>query len=130
MIGEIECVSPLNTKEVTVDPALVAIVAADDLHSGIGSPHAESGLTSIAAMRACGANVLHFPRPRFVAIGTRGQSANGADVDTHAALFALEVIFFVGNDGRDDAAIIDAQRPDVHAFAANAHAAVTQNAAR
>ena len=72
--------------------------------------------------------MLHLPGPGLVTIGSRGERAHRADVDAHAALFALEVIFLIWrNDGRD-AAVLHAQRPHIHTLATNAHAAVTQDA--
>ena len=92
--------------------------------------HAQSGLASIAAMRADGAHVLHLPRPRLVAIRARGERADRADVDAHAALFALQMIFFIRSNDRTHAAVLHAERPHVHALAAYAHAAIAKNAAR
>ena len=81
-------------------------------------------------MRADGADVLHLPGPRLVAIGAAGQRADRADVDARAALVALQVIAEIGSDLGDDAAIDHAQRAHAHAFIADAHAAEAQNAAR
>src|SRR5438034_8121697 len=93
VMREIECVAALDAKEIAVDTALVAIISAHDLHTGIGTTDAQSSFASITAMGASRANVLHLPGTRFVAIRARGQRAHGADVDAHAALFALEMIF-------------------------------------
>ena len=98
IVREVEGVAALHTKEVAVDAALVAIVAANNLHAGIGATYAQRGLASVAAMRADGADVLHLPRPSLVTIGSRGQRADRANVDTHAALFALQMIFFIRRD--------------------------------
>ena len=130
MIREIEGVAALDAEKISVDAALVAVVAAHNLHAGIGAPHAQRGLAAVAAVRADGADVLHLPRPRLVAIRAGGERADRADVDAHAALFALQMIFFIGRDDRTHAAVLHAQRPNVHALAADAHAAVAQNAAR
>src|SRR5579884_4151304 len=107
-VGEIEGVSALDAEEIAIDAAFVAIVAANDLHSAFGTADAESCFASIATVRAYGADVGHFPRTSFVAISTRGERADRADVDAHAALFALEVVLFIGSDERSDAAILDA----------------------
>ena len=64
--------------------------------------------------------------------------ADGAGVDAHAALLAVDVGEVVGRQLRGDvggddggaAAVLDAEREDVHAFAAHAHAAVAEDAAR
>src|SRR5207245_863825 len=71
----------------------------------------------------------HLPRARFVTIGAGGKRADGADVDAHAAFFALEVIFFVGGDDGVHSAVLHAERPNVHALAADANTSVTENAA-
>ncbi len=81
-------------------------------------------------MRADGADVLHFPGPRLIAIRAAGERAHRADIDAHAALVAFQMIEMIGLDHRDRAAIADAQRLHAHAFVANAHAAIAQNAAR
>src|SRR5690242_19452190 len=80
-------------------------------------------------MRANGWHVLHFPGTRLVAIGATDQRAHRADINAHAALFALEMIAAVGNDDAVRAAHADAKGFHVHAFIANAHAAEAQNAA-
>src|SRR5207302_2011331 len=66
----------------------------------------------------------------FVAIRTASERANGTDIDAHAAFFALQMIFAIGNDHAVGAAHPDAEGLDVHALIANAHAAETENAAR
>src|SRR5260370_30552418 len=81
-------------------------------------------------MRANGGNVLHFPWARFVAIGAAGERADRTDVDAHAALFALEMIFAVGDNYAVGAAHAHTERFDVHAFVANPDAAEAENAAR
>src|ERR1700739_1350426 len=80
-------------------------------------------------MRADGGDVIHLPGARFVAVAAAGKSAHRADVDAHAALLAIELVFVIGSDHGAGAAIVHAQRPHVHAFAAHANAAVTENAA-
>src|SRR5260221_540142 len=130
VIGEIEGIASLDAEEVSVGAALVAVVAADDLHAGIRPAHAQRGLAAIATVGADGAYMFHLPRARLVAIRAGGECAHGTDVDAHAALFALQMVFFIRGDQRTHAAVLHAQGPDVHALAANAHAAITENAAR
>src|SRR5271165_2519753 len=81
-------------------------------------------------MRANRGDIGHFPRARFVAIGAAGERADRADVDAHAALFAIQMVLAVRDDDRLRAASAHTERLDVHAFVAHAHAAETQNAAR
>ena len=130
VVREIKSVAALDAEEIAIDAALVAIVAAHDFHAGVGAAHAESRLAAVAAVRAGRADMVHLPWPGLVAIRARGECADRADVDAHAAFFAFEVIFLVGRDDGTDAAVLHAKRPDVHAFAADAHAAITQNATR
>src|SRR5512140_3100288 len=94
------------------------------------APYTQRRLAFVAAVRADRADVVYLLRPRLVAIGAAGQCADGADVDAHAALFALQVVFFIGCDDAGDATILHPERPHVHALAAHAHAAVAQNATR
>ena len=68
MIEEIKSVAALDAEEVAIDTAFIAIVAAHNVHTGIGAADAESGRASIATMSADGANVLHLPRAGFIAI--------------------------------------------------------------
>src|SRR5580700_7735043 len=80
-------------------------------------------------MRADGTDVGHLPRTRFIAVRAGSERADRANVDAHAALFAVQVILLVGRDHGAGAAILNAQGPDVHAFAADAHAAIAEDAA-
>src|ERR1035437_6594000 len=130
VMRKVESVAALDAEEIVIDPALVAIVAADDFHAGVATAHAQRGLASVPAVGADRAHVVHFPRTRLVAIGAGSKRAHRANVDAHAALFALEMILLIGRDDRTDAAVLHAERPNIHAFAADAHAAVAQNAAR
>ena len=127
---EVESVAALDAEEIVIDPALVAIVAADDFHAGVATAYAQRGLASVPAVRADRAHVVHFPRTRLVAIGAGSKRTDRADVDAHAALFAVEMVFLIGCDDRTYAAVLHAQSPNVHALAADAHAAVAQDAAR
>src|SRR3974390_1218942 len=100
MVGKIEGVASLDAQEVAVDSTLVAIVAAHDLHPGVRAAHSQGGLAAVTAMRADGAKVLHLPRPCLVAVSAGGERADRADVDAHAALFALQMLLLVRcNDG-------------------------------
>ena len=74
--------------------------------------------------------MLHLPRARLIAIGSRGQRADRADVDARPAFIAFQVIAAIRNNFGRDAAISHAQRADAEAFTANSHAAITENAAR
>src|SRR5581483_10076304 len=130
VVGEIKGVAALDAKEVAIDAALVAIVAAYDLRAGFGAAHAQRRLAAITAMGADGADVVHLPGTRLVAVRTGSERAHRADIDAHSAFFAFQVVFAIGGDGGIHPAVLDAQRPDVHGFAANAHAAVAQDAAR
>ena len=66
----------------------------------------------------------------LIAINPAGQRAHRADVDAGAALVAFQMIVMIGHDLGDHAAIGDAQRVHAHAFIANPHAAIAENAAR
>src|SRR5438477_4159045 len=110
MIGEVECVAPLDAKEIVINTALVAVVAAHNLHAPVRTPDPERRLAAVAAMRAHGADMLHLPGTSLVAIRPRGERTHRADIDTHAALFALQMIFFDGCDDGRDTAILGAQR--------------------
>src|SRR5579884_222176 len=68
VIYEIERVASFDAEKIAVDSALVAIIAAYDLHAGIRSAHAERRLASIAAMRTGCADVIHFPWASLVPI--------------------------------------------------------------
>ena len=125
-VHEIGRVAALDAQELAVDARAVAIVAANDFVVA----NAQRGLAAIGAMRANGADVLHFPGTRLIAIRAAGERAHRANVDAHAALVALQMIEMIGLDHRHRAAVADAQRLHAHAFVADAHAAVTQNAAR
>src|ERR1019366_6278171 len=96
----------------------------------IGAPHAWSGLAAIGAMRASGAYVLHLPGARLVAVRARSQRTHRADVNAHAAFFAIQVVALVRSDDGTHTAILNAEGGYLHAFVAYPHAAVAQNAAR
>src|SRR5579883_331383 len=129
-VGKVKGIAALDAEEVAVDAALVAVVSAHNFHSVIGTAGAQSGLAAVAAMRADGRHVSHFPRAGLVAVGTGSQCADGADVNAHAAFFALEMVLAIGRDYGTDTAILNTERPNVHALAADADAAVAENAAR
>src|ERR1700753_1760729 len=82
--------------------------------------------------------MVHFPWPSLVTVGAGGQGAYGTGIDTHAALFAVDMGQVVGRNFRSDvgrnhrrrAAILNTQREDVHAFATHAHATVAKDAPR
>src|SRR5205807_2469393 len=83
MIKKVESVTALDTEKVAIDSAFVAIIAADDVHSGIGAANAQGGFAAVAAVRADGAHVLHLPRARLVTVGAGGEGAHRADVNAH-----------------------------------------------
>src|SRR5690348_5883392 len=74
--------------------------------------------------------MLHFPWASLIAVCARSERANRAYVDAHAALFALEVVAKIRNNGGTRSAIVNSQSGDVHALIAHTHAAVAENAAR
>src|SRR5581483_6950504 len=108
----------------------VAVVGAHNLGTFVVLPHAECDFAAIAAVRADRGNVVHLPRPRLVAIAAAGERAHRAHVDAHAALLAVELVGLVGRNHRARAARLHAQRPHIHAFAADANAAVAEDAPR
>ena len=128
-VGEIECIASLDAQEIAVDAAFIAVIAADDLHASITSAHAQGGFTTVATMCADGAHMLHLPWPGLIAVCARSQSADRTDVNAHAALFALQMIFLIGSNDRDHTPVLHTQSPDIHAFTADTHAPVAQNAA-
>src|ERR1700694_2058960 len=125
VVEKVKSVTALDAEKVAIHPALVAVVAAYNVHAGIGAAHAQGGLAAVATMSADGAHVLHLPGTGLVTIGPRGQSAQGADINAHAAFLAVQVVAFVGSNHRAGAPVLYAQRPYVHAFAADANATVT-----
>src|SRR5258708_9683888 len=98
VIRKIEGVTAFDAEKVAVRAALVAIVAANDFHAGVGTANAQRGLATIATMSANGSDMRHLPRASLVAIRPGSECADGADVDAHAALFALQVVFFIVSD--------------------------------
>ena len=126
VFGEIKPKPSLHAQEISVDPAQVAVVRAQNFVVA----HAERRLAAIRTVRADRRNVLHLPRPRLVAIGSAGQRSDRADINAHSALFALQVILAVRDDHAVRPAQAHAQRFHVHAFVAHAHAPEAQDAAR
>ncbi len=66
----------------------------------------------------------------MIAVGAACESADRANVDAHAALFARERAFFIWQNHGVHAARAHAERFHVHALIANANAAEAENAAR
>ena len=126
MFREIERVTALDAEEFAVDSGTVAIVAANDLVVA----NAQRGTASVRAVRADGADVIHFPGARPIAISSAGERADGANVDACAALVAFEMISEVRNDGRNDATIGNAEGVHSHPFIANSNATVAKDASR
>src|SRR5262249_33477287 len=116
----------LHAKKIPVDAGHIAIVRAQDFVVA----HPESGLATVRTVCAHRRRIVHFPRTRLVTVGAARERAHWANVDAHAALFAIEVIFAIGNDDAVGATHAHAERLYVHAFVAYAHAAETQDAAR
>src|SRR5580700_3977115 len=130
MVGEVEGVTAFDAEKIAINAALITIVATNDFHASVGAANPHRGFAAISTMRAGGADMFHFPRPSFVTICAGGQSAHRANVDAHATLFAIEVVALVRRDDRTHAAVLHPERPNVHAFSADAHAAIAQNATR
>src|SRR4249919_2244526 len=126
MIDKIESITALNAKEFSVNPGTVPIITANYLVIADGKRR----FAAVGAVRANGSHVLHLPRPRLVTVDAAGQRSHGTDVDTHPALVANQVVARVGPDFRKGAAIDHPQRAHSHAFVANSHAAVAEDAAR
>src|SRR4029077_18862285 len=113
-------------EKILVNAGEVTIIRAHDFVIA----HAEGDLAAVGAVRASCGDVLHFPRPRFVAIRAAGKRADRANVDAHAALFALEVVFAGGDEHAVGAAHAHAESFYVHTFIAHAHAAEAEDAPR
>src|SRR4029077_20795320 len=126
MLRKIKTEAALHAKEVLVYAGEIAIVRAHDFVIA----HAESNFAAVGAVRTRRGHVFHFPGVRLVAIRAAGERADRANVDAHAALFAFEMIFAIGDDHAVRAAHSHAEGLDVHALVADAHAAKAQNAAR
>ena len=135
-LHEIESEAALGAEKVTVDAAFVAVVGANDLRSVVGLAYAERDLAAVRAMGADGGDVVHLPGARLVAIAAAGERAHRAHVNAHAALLAIELARLavgsdaIGSDHGACTAVLHAQCPHIHALAAHANAAVTENAAR
>src|SRR5262249_40756110 len=130
VVSEVEGVTTLDAQKVSVDPTLITVVASNNFHACVGPTDAKSSLATIGTVGTGCVDVNHLPRPRLVSIGTRGQRPNGADVDTHPAFFAVQMISLVGSDDGGYATVLDAKGPDIHGLTANSNAAVTKNAPR
>src|SRR5437773_4172578 len=116
----------LHAQELTVDAGMVAVVGANDLVIADGKRR----LAAVAAVAADGARVGELPGPRLITVRPAGKRAHRADVDAHAALFALELVAPVGDDFAVRGAEPNAVGVHVHALVADADAAVAKNAAR
>ena len=108
VVGEVERVAALDAQEVAVDAALVAVVAAENLRPAVDAAHPQGGLASVTAVGADSGNVIHFPGAGFVTVTARGQGADRAGVDAHAAFFAIQMIASVGGDDAGDSAVLHA----------------------
>ena len=90
--GEIEAEAAFAAEKFAVDAGLIAIIGAKDFVVA----DAEGGLAAIRAMGAGRGNVRHFPWPRLVTIGAAGERADRANIDAHAALFAVQLAGMLG----------------------------------
>jgi len=68
-VGKVKAVAALDAEKVSVQSALVAVVAAHNFHAVVGAPHTQRRLATVAAVCADGAHVSHFPRAGLVAVG-------------------------------------------------------------
>src|SRR6185503_12932272 len=130
VLDKVEAEAAFGTEEVAIDTAFIAVVSTDDFGSFVGLADTESDLAAVRTMGADRGDMVHLPGAGLVAIAAAGESADRTDVDAHAALFAVELIIQVGCDYGGYVAVLDAERPDVHAFAANAGAAVAEDTPR
>ena len=94
MVVEVKRIPALDTKELAVDARPVAIVAANHLVIA----NTQSRLAAIGAVRANGAHMFHFPRPRLIPIRTAGQRAYRTDIDALSALIAIQMVAFIGRN--------------------------------
>ena len=122
---EIERITAFDAEEFAVDAGTVAIIGANDF----AVADAECSFAAVGTVSANGTDMLHLPGTGFVAVGTGGKRADRTDVDTGAALVAFQMIAAVGNDFSGRAAIADTEGIDAQTFAADAHAAIAENAA-
>src|SRR5260370_42223720 len=125
MRSEIKSEAGLHAEEFLGDAGKVAIVGAHDFVIA----HAESGLASVGTVRADRGDIFHLPRAGFVAIGAAGERTDRADIDAHAAFFAIEVIAFIGNDDGVRPAHAHAEGLHIHTFVAHANASIAKDAA-
>src|SRR5258708_15744085 len=128
VVKEIESIAAFDAEKVAINAALVAIIAANNVHAGIGATHAERGLAAVATVRADGADVVHLPRAGLVTVRAGSQRTHRADVNAHAAFFAIQVVALVGRDHGAGAPELHAECGDVHGLSANTHATVAKNA--
>src|ERR1700745_2616663 len=106
MFVEIERIAALYAEKLAVDSGAVAIVRADD----VAVTDAQCGFTSVRAVGADRAHMLHFPRPRLIRVRSARQCTDGADVDARTALIAFQMIAAVWNDFRRGPAISHTER--------------------
>src|SRR6266496_1107708 len=130
VLCEVKRIAALDAKEIPVDATFVAIVSTNNFHASIRPSDAQRRLAAISAMRACGADVLHLPGARLVAICAGSQRADWAYVDAHATLFALKVVAKIRNNRGTCPAVLNSKRCNIHTFVANPHTAIAENAAR
>src|SRR6266852_1843355 len=125
MTGEIKAEAALHAEKILIDAGEVAVIGAQNFVVADD----ESCFAAVGAVGADGGDVFHFPGAGFVTIGAAGERADGANVNAHAAFFAIEVVAAIRNDDGVGAAHADAEGFYVHTFVADAHAAEAENAA-
>src|SRR4051794_592196 len=108
MLIEIERVTAFYAQELAVDSGSIAVVGANDF----AIANAESCFAAVRAMRANRAYMLHFPGAGLIAIGSRSQGPDRADIDTSTAFIAFQVIAAIGDNLGGHAAISHAEGTD------------------
>src|SRR5689334_7713263 len=125
MMVEVEPKTALDTEKLVFQARSITIVRADDLVV----PHAQGRLAAIRTVPTCRPDMLHLPWTGLIAISVRSQRADRADIDTGAALIAIQLVAKVRRDLTVDTAVHHAERIHPQAFIADAHASIAKNAA-
>ena len=79
---------PISSTDALAESLLFASITSVRSNQGVAA-HAQRDLAAIPAVGANRGNVVRLPRPRLIAITPAGQRAHRANVDAHAALFAV-----------------------------------------
>src|SRR5260370_30713289 len=85
--------------------------------------NAQCGLAAVRTMRAYRRDVSHLPGTRLVSVRAARQRADRADIDAHAAFFAVQMILSIRDDHSLRTALAQAERLDVQPLIAHANAA-------